>query len=341
MDAALIARPSGASPLLERFPPIVELSLAVGLLELELWYLRVHGPAWLNVLIFASIVATMVFSVERRRRMGVIATTPRVNARRAWVEVSLACVTLSTVLMIAAGFVGDSNETYEFVFLDKPPLKLATWLLGKFAAALAQQLALQLFLWPNCLELTRSRPVAMVAAAAIFGLIHLPSPTLVAITTLAGVVWIALYRRTGRLAPLVISHMILATLAHGGLPERLTFDMRVGQSATVDMKRFEDLNDPHNRLINRRLKQNRASQRILSSADYYQRQGSTPAGLIRGLYRDVLERTANDADVAFWLGRGLSNDDLVSSFLASDEFAAIREKRRLAGLPDPPVGVRR
>ena len=68
-------------------------------------------------------------------------------------------------------------------------------------------------------------------------------------------IWIMLYSRSGRLAPLILSHMILATLAHGGLPERLTYDMRVGSSALADQERFTALNDPKVRQRNRRLKE--------------------------------------------------------------------------------------
>ena len=226
---------------------------------------------------------------------------------------------------------GDANETFEFLFLDKPPLKFANWTLGKFGAALFQQLALQLFLWPACLEMTRSRISGAVLASALFGLIHLPSPTLVVITTLAGFIWILFYRRSGRIAPLVFTHMILATLAHGSLPERLTYDMRVGQAATDDMKRFEDLNDPHNRLINRRLKHNRASLKHFTTAEYYESQGGNLPDLVRGLFRDILGRPATESDVAFWTNRATSRTaqaDIVNVLLASDEYAEIEEARR-------------
>ena len=330
MDAASIARLDGAlNPLRERFRPAMELITVVGLLEAELWYLRAHGPAWLNILVYGSIVATLWFSHERRKKAETSATSPIVGARRAWFEVLATCAILSAILMVAALMVGDSSETFEFVFLDKPPLKLFNWLVGKFGAALGQQLALQLFLWPVCFELTRGRAAGTVLAAAIFGMIHLPSPTLVAITTLAGAVWVVLYQRTGRLAPLILSHMILATLAHGGLPERLTYDMRVGLTATADMKRFEVLNDPKIRKANRRLKENRASLIRFSSDEYYRARGGTMPGFIRGLFRDILDRPAKDTDVEFWMTRNLTNPraDIPSMFLASDEFAQIQERR--------------
>ena len=330
MEAASIARSGGGwLSSRDRIWPALELLGVIGLLELELWHLRAHGPGWLNVIVYGLIVGMVAGSSLRRKRAGEVGETAQVGPGRAWLEVGAAAFTLSAVLMGAAALVGDSNETFEFLFLNKPPLKLANWLVGKFAAALIQQLALQMFLWPVCFELTRSKAVGTVLAASLFGIIHLPSPTLVAITTLAGVVWIVLYRRTARLAPLVISHMILATLAHGGLPERLTFDMRVGLTATADMKRFEDLNDPRNRLINRRLKRAKPDLKLYATQSYYDAQGGNLPGYVRGLYRDILDRPASDGDVAYWVGRKLAKprEDIPSFFLGSDEYAAVLARR--------------
>jgi len=190
-----------------------------------------------------------------------------------------------------------------------------------------------LFLWPVCFEVTRSRSAGTVLAASIFGLIHLPSLILVTITWLAGLVWIVLYRRTGRLAPLIVSHMILATLAHGALPERLTYDMRVGSTATADLKRFETLTDPKIRQGNRRLKENRASLKYFTSQEYFDAQGADMPGFIRGLFRDILGRPASDNDVTFWMTRKLANPrvDITSMFLASDEYAQVLERRANSG----------
>lgn len=327
MDARAIVdgRPGPPAPPRDRLRPAAELILAVGALEWALWGLRESGPAWLYVAAHVVSVAAIFASWDRRRRSQSTEPASPAGAAGSWALTLGVALGLSAVLLLAARFVGDRNETYEFVFLDKPPAKLLGWGVGKFLAALGQQLALMLFLWPVCFELTRSRLAGTVAAATIFGLIHLPSPTLVGITLLAGLAWIALYRRTGRIAPLVASHMLLAILAHGALPERLTYDLRVGASARADMKRFEDLNDPRLRLINHRLKIHRAELRRYASDRYYAAQGGTPEGYIRGLYRDILRRPAADSDVRFWLTRPRkpNRDELTSFFLASDEYARL------------------
>jgi membrane protease YdiL (CAAX protease family) len=322
----------------DRVRPALEILTVVGLLEAELWSLRATGPAWLNVLVYGLIVATLWLSHERRRKADAGSAASKLGVFRSWLEVLAVSIVLSTVLVIAAGFLGDASETFEFVFLDKPAPKMIQWVLGKFAAALGQQLALQWFLWPVCFELTRSRAAGTLLAAAIFALIHLPSPILVAITVVAGSAWIVLYQRTGRIAPLVLSHMILATLAHGGLPERLTYDMRVGLTATADRKRFDELNSPKYRLAIRRLKENRANLIRFSSQAYFDSQGDGLPGFIRGLYREILNRPASDADVAYWINLKLPNPrvDIPTFFLSSDEYAQVLEARK-ASPADPRI----
>ena len=327
MDAARLAAPVSGPVASPRLRPLAELLVVLGLLEAELWSLRGGAPAWLNVGVYAVLIGTVFASLARRRAEGSDVVGPTVGVGRAWVEALLTCLALSTVLMGTSLLVGDRNETFEFVFLHKPPAKLATWILGKFAAALGQQLALQWFLWPVCREVARGRVGGTALAATLFGLVHLPSPTLVAITLIGALAWVVLYQRGGRLAPLVASHMILATLAHGGLPERMTYDMRVGMTAVADLPRFEALSDPKARRSNRRLKEHRDELRHYTSAEYYAAQGGTDPGFVRGLFRDVLGRAATDADVAFWQAQQLRNprEQIASIFLASDEYA-----RRLA-----------
>ena len=314
---------------------LVELAVVVGLLEAELWSLRGWAPPWLNVLAFGGLIATIAFSVRRRQINASGIPEPTASARAAWIETGLATLALSAILLVAACLVGKGNETFEFLFLQKSPDKLLVWVAGKFLAALGQQLALQWFLGPVCQEITRNRSIGTALAATIFGLVHLPSPSLVAITLLAALVWVGLYQRSGRIAPLIVSHMILATLAHGALPERLTYDMRVGLTAIADQTRFQSLENPKTRLINRRLKEHRAALLHFSSVEYYQAEGGTDTAFIRGLFRDLLGRPATDSDVAFWLNQRLPRirQEIPSIFLASDEFAAILEARQANDAP--------
>jgi len=103
------------------------------------------------------------------------------------------------------------------------------WFIVKIFGAGAQQVGLQLLVLPLCLEIFRHRWTAIAASAAIFGIIHLPNPLLVGMTALAALGWCAFYLRSYRLAPLVVSHVILALVA--GTSCDNDYNMRVGAAA--------------------------------------------------------------------------------------------------------------
>lgn len=103
------------------------------------------------------------------------------------------------------------------------------WLIVKLPTVVGQQIMLQLLLAPILLRLFRRTRVAVVVGASIFGLLHLPNPVLVALTFIAGLFWISAYFHNKQLAPIIVSHFVLAILAAGFCGEYI-FNMRVGPS---------------------------------------------------------------------------------------------------------------
>jgi membrane protease YdiL (CAAX protease family) len=97
--------------------------------------------------------------------------------------------------------------------------------------AAGQQLLLQLVLWPLCRDLAKDRNRAILLAASLFGLAHLPSPWLAAMSFSAAVGWIFLYDRHRGVIPLVISQLLLSLLVHVAFPDRIHLGMRIGASA--------------------------------------------------------------------------------------------------------------
>jgi hypothetical protein len=61
---------------------------------------------------------------------------------------------------------------------------------------------------------------------------------------------------------------------------------------------------------------------FIASDEYYARNGGTPDGWVRGLYRDVLDRSAAEDEVGFWVGRlgaGASRQAVALGFVLSTE----------------------
>lgn len=277
-----------------------ELILGVGLVELDLWILRDSAPTWARGAAYAALVAVVLASFARRG--GIAAAGPRSGGRRAWAEAAVATSALLAALLLAACATCGPEEGFSSPFAGRDAAEDLEWLGGKFLSAGLQQFALQAFLWPLCLVATRSAAKGAACAAGLFALIHLPSPALAAITFLAGASWIGLYRRSGRIAPLVASHALLASLAHAALPERLHYDMQVGICAYNEMGRFASLRDPAVRRAMAILRENRESLRSLCSPAYYESSGGTDDAFLGRLSRDILGRRPTAGEAGRWRG---------------------------------------
>jgi membrane protease YdiL (CAAX protease family) len=262
------------------------LLLVFGLIEFDLWCGRALDQDWLRGATYLAI-AGVIWQSRRRQS---VTETRRGSAYWA-LAVSLGATAMLAGMLAAAGWL--LRESYEapWLFLaHRPAAVICLWVLRKCVVVAAQQLVLQWFVWPSCREICTRRGIALTLTAGLFGLVHLPSLWLVGITVVAALIWVHLYERTGRIWPLIVSHFVLATLAHGVLPERLHYDMRVGSEAYEHLQR-------------RRLaysEETRTRLRVLTTDAYYQGHGGTAAGYVRALYVDVLQREPAAWEQALW-----------------------------------------
>ncbi len=199
---------------------------------------------------------------------------------------------LAVLLAVWVAIVREPYDEPDFAFLDLPGPLLCFWILRRLALAAVQQLVLQLFLWPVARELLRADGAATVTTAAVFGLLHLPSPAFALGTAVVAAVWLVLYRRCRRLAPLIVSHALLITAAHA-MPERLFYDRAAGARVMADAADYRLLARP----------ESRALLRAVTSDRYFAHRGSSERGYVEGLYRDLLGRPASAGEAATWIER--------------------------------------
>ena len=269
--------------------PPAELLVVFGLIGIDLWLPsdRFWWRALLRGLAILAVAASML-----RRRAVLVGRARAVDPGRAWLEAGVVTLALGAGLggwaVLASG---------PFDEPDLAPLKGSTaaagiWVLRRLALASIQQLTLQLFLWPVAREALRSVPLATGAVAVLFGLCHLPSLPFAVATTIAAALWVGLYRRSRRLAPLIVSHALLAAAA-ALLPERLFYGMDVGRPALEVA-------------AEQRLLAGEARQALLAavtSPRYAAHRGGTDEGYVDGLYRDVFGRLATQAEVGHAVGQ--------------------------------------
>ena len=92
----------------------------------------------------------------------------------------------------------------------------------------AQQLLLQGFFLARLLRLLPTERAAVVAAASIFALAHLPNPILTSMTLVWGLIACFLFLRYRNLYPLAIAHAILGVCLAITIPGPVIRNMRVG-----------------------------------------------------------------------------------------------------------------
>lgn len=91
-----------------------------------------------------------------------------------------------------------------------------------------QQYILQGFIYRRMRTLTERRELAIVAAASLFALVHLPNPTLTVLTLVGGLYWTWVYERAPNLYAIGLSHGILSLTAMSTLPRWLLESLSVG-----------------------------------------------------------------------------------------------------------------
>jgi hypothetical protein len=290
--------------------PELELGAVVLAVATDLWLLRGGGyPPLERILVWAAVVAVIATSIARRRARPEAAVVGRA---RAWSEAALATAVLADALLALGAFARAPWETFDLDLPGTTPRLLGGWALTKLTEAAGQQLALQLFLGPVCREVMASVLGGNVLAALVFASFHLPSLALGGATLVAAVVWLVLYRRGRLLAPLVLSHVVLAVLIHAALPPRWTYDLWVGVRAWRRIEHYRVLDQPEAR---RRLA-------AVASPEFYARSGGDDRSFVAALYRDLLGRAADPAGLEYWVSelRGRSREALIRKFVMSEEF---------------------
>jgi hypothetical protein len=298
--------------------PLIELAGAVVLLAVGLWAPLSRASQAVAGLAAVGFVWLGVLSWRRRRRTGVESVVPRVPAARAWLEAAATTLLMVAGIVASAAVVREPYETVGLGALALPLPALLLWACKRLAWATAQQLALQLFIWPLCREVLRSDGAGLVVAAGVFGLAHLPSPALTVATFVGAMVWIALFRRGGRLAPLIVAHALLWYVGHTVVPDRLSYTMLVGSRAAVELPRFRALASVENRAI----------LRIVTTPEYFAAQGSSNRGLVTALYRDLLGRAPAEPEIQYWVSRMSWEPptEVAKKFVEGEEMRNLRQR---------------
>lgn len=190
--------------------------------EADAWWLHSH-PIGHRVAFALLAVMAVAWASSSRRSVG------RADLHSGWIPTVVVTLALLAGIFAVAALV-DPRGPIEF---GESGWRPARWITHRLVVAAAQQLMLQLVLWPLCQEILEGRRPATALAALIFGLLHLPSPWLVALSGGGALAWLLLYQNGSGLVPLVISHFILSVGVQTAFDDQVHYGMRIGASAAA------------------------------------------------------------------------------------------------------------
>lgn len=197
----------------------LELAIGYSLILLVIWMPR----PWQRVLYWLAaifLVVVMGRSFESVRAMGL---RTRNLLRSLWVVIA-ALLLAGVVLALAAHLhtLHRADVSHGAAGLFKRYWGYALW-------AFAQQILLQDFFLRRMLRLVTHEAAAVLVAAGIFSLAHLPNPILTVVTFLWGLIACTIFLRYRNLYPLGIAHALLGITIALSVPGPMIRNMRVGR----------------------------------------------------------------------------------------------------------------
>jgi hypothetical protein len=171
------------------------------------------------VLMLGATVALLIFASDGSyswREMGLGWPSPR-----AWLASLAAGILLAVSVPLVAKVLGLNVAPFRVLSFSQS-WRYAIW-------SLEQEFILQSFLFLRLETLLRSR-WAVVWAAGLFALAHIPSPILTVLSLVGGLVFCEIFRRFRSIYPLGIVHAMLGLTIATSFSDRWLHHMRVGIS---------------------------------------------------------------------------------------------------------------
>ncbi|MGP8259177.1 MAG: type II CAAX prenyl endopeptidase Rce1 family protein [Acidobacteriaceae bacterium] len=194
---------------------LAELCVGYALILIVIWTPRPwQRPLYIATAIFLA--AVLILSFTGWKQMGL----QKANlARSSWV-VGVALLGAAIAIVLAARM-----NTLQW---PGGPMPFLRRYLGYAIWSVLQQVLLQVFFLARLMRLLRGPASAVLAAAAIFSLAHLPNPILTVSAFLWGLAACLLFLRYRNLYPLAITHAILGITLAITVPGPVIRNMRVG-----------------------------------------------------------------------------------------------------------------
>ena len=214
-ETAVAAAPQGKDQTQSPRRDLVEFGVGYALVLAAIWTLNPWQRLfyWLAV---AWIVVTTWIHRPTRKDLGLGVTG---LVRSLWV------VGLAVILACSALYTANRMHTLHPLH---GPTPLISHIWGYLIWAVMQQFLLQIYFLLRLLRLLPGKLLAVLAAAGLFSLAHLPNPVLTPVTLVWGIAACVLFLRYRNIYALGIAHGILGLCVAVIVPDSLQHHMRVG-----------------------------------------------------------------------------------------------------------------
>jgi membrane protease YdiL (CAAX protease family) len=194
------------------------------LLELVLGYGLVLAGIWTpmpaqRVVMWLALVAIVAFTFLRYESPASLGLALAGVARSFWI-VGAACL-IAGITVLAAVELGTLHSTFGNLPFS---LRVSGYLVWSFI----QEFVLQVFVLMWLMRLLPRRSIAVLIAALLFAVAHLPNPVLVPLTLLWGFLACTLFLRYRNLYAIGLAHAILGICVAVTVPNSMHHHMRVG-----------------------------------------------------------------------------------------------------------------
>lgn len=196
------------------------------LLELVSAYSLILAVIWTSaplqrIFYWLAIIAVICITVLRRDKLSALGLAPPEMLRALWIIG--AAVVLAALALLAAWLLGTLHALPRIGHLSA-----RTRIVGYVIWSFVQEFLLQVFFLARLMRLFSRRSLAIVAAALMFAIAHLPNPVLIWLTLLWAVIACPLFLRYRNLYALGLAHGILGLCVAVTVPDALHHHMRVG-----------------------------------------------------------------------------------------------------------------
>ena len=276
----------GVNRIGQRKRAYIDILLIVSLVFIDFWLLKPFGFKFASALLYFVLIILMASVYRRISKLPYLSQLPRPTLPRVSILVAIATIIQVALILICAHMAGILEADLTWASFGKPPSRLPSWIVEKVITVIAQQVGLQLVLFPLCFQISNNKWAAAFIGSGLFGLLHMPNPLLMVSTFIAGPVWFWLFLYGGRLIPIVLSHIILASFLRFAIPSHIHLGLGVGARALPKLRIVLWLD-------NHRLW---PDVRRYSSKEYFNKQGGANELFIHGCYRDILGRNGSEEE---------------------------------------------